>query len=297
MNAENSQGPVDFMIIGAAKSGTTSLAAQLAQHDQVFFSQPKEPTFFSHAGSDWRHQLDEYHARYFADAPRHTGDGRRVLLGEGSVSYSFFPNYAHTPQRLAEYNPELRLIYMMRDPVERFRSQFAFDAARGFLRAESVERAIMERPSLVYRGLYAKQIARYLEHFPREQLLLLTFEDYRADPLATLSEAARFLGLASDDLSYIDLSPKNVTRTRGYISPIGRRLEKHPLVLKAGPVIPQAVRTLVRRATTRRAAAKPELTAEQRGVLETLFAADVREVGEMLGRDLWWLRERPAAAE
>jgi len=112
---------VDFMMIGAQKSGTTSLAAQLAAHPQICFCREKEPAYF-HQVADWRAELDHYHALY---DPR---PGQ--LLGEASTHYTFFPQYRDTAARLYEYNPALKLIYIMRQPVDRIVSLYSHNFVR-----------------------------------------------------------------------------------------------------------------------------------------------------------------------
>ena len=98
------------MLIGAQKSGTTSLAQQLGAQPQICLSAEKEPAFFN-AGDDWRSGLDAYHG-LFTPAP-----GQLCL--EASTMYTFLPEFGGTHDRIHEYNPDVKLLYVMRDPVER----------------------------------------------------------------------------------------------------------------------------------------------------------------------------------
>ncbi len=100
---------VDFMIVSAQKCGTTSLASQLAQHPDICFSRTKEPDYFN-ANSDWQSRLVQYH-QLFDPQPEQ-------LCGEASTMYTFLPEYMDTHVRLHAYNSNLKLIYIMRDPVD-----------------------------------------------------------------------------------------------------------------------------------------------------------------------------------
>ena len=99
---------VDFMMIGAQKAGTTSLAAQLAAHPQICFCREKEPGYF-HKTDDWTAGLDQYHSLYSPTPGQ--------LCGEASTYYTFFPEFCETHKRLYDYNPALKLIYVVRQPV------------------------------------------------------------------------------------------------------------------------------------------------------------------------------------
>lgn len=192
---------VDFTIIGAQKSGTSSLAYQLARHPSVCFSRRKEPQFFS-TNEHWERSLPDYH-HLFGPAP-----GQR--RGEASTTYTFLPEYPETAARIHEYNPGMRLIYVMRNPVDRIRSHYRHRLLRNaFDGAPEVE--VLENPIYVNRSRYAMQVAPYLERFPCEQLLLLIFEEYIAAPRATLETVARFLGIPRDGFAGTPIQPQNVS--------------------------------------------------------------------------------------
>src|SRR3990172_564869 len=101
---------VDFMVIGAQKCATSTLARQLAYHPDICFSKPKEPAYFNRT-QNWQEGLEKYHQLY---SPV---EGR--ICGEASTMYSSLPEWQGTHSRLFAYNPELKLIYIMRLPVER----------------------------------------------------------------------------------------------------------------------------------------------------------------------------------
>jgi hypothetical protein len=135
---------IDFVIIGAQKCGTTSLAEQLAQHPQICFSRNKEPGYF-HQTEEWQAGLAKYHALF---TPR---NGQ--LCGEASTFYTFFPEWRATHKRLYAYNPNLKLIYIMRKPVERVISHYAHDLVRHSVQ-EPPELAVFKNPAYINRSRY-----------------------------------------------------------------------------------------------------------------------------------------------
>ena len=196
----------DFMIIGAQKSGTTSLAYQLAQHPALSICGQKEPHYFSKS-KDWQADLARYHKLF---SPQ---DGQ--LCFEASTSYSFLPEYPETAQRLRDYNPDLKLIYILRHPVERIRSHYLHRVRRGkVFRPPGAE--IRRNPIYLDRSRYATQIRPYLELFPAEHVLILIFEEYAADPQAAFGRVADLLGVSPAGFAAVDTAPKHVSRQHGF---------------------------------------------------------------------------------
>ena len=198
--------PPGFLVIGAQKSGTTALFRHLLAHPLVLPPLTKEVDYFSfkhHRGSGW------YRAHFPA---RRAGTW---LTFEASPSYMLHPL---APSRAAAFDPRLKLIAILRDPVERALSQHAMMSRTGREplgfeeaveaepeRLSGFEEAIVTAPdnarssarnhSYLRRGHYAKQIEAWLAHFPRENLLVLRTEDLRADGNRTMNRAFAFLGL------------------------------------------------------------------------------------------------------
>lgn len=190
---------VSFLIAGVQKGGTTALYDYLADYSDVALSRPKEVHFFDDETRDWRApDYAAYHAHF--PAP----DGRPC--GEATPIYLYWPN---SLERICAYNPAMRLILTLRDPVERAWSHWRMEYARGAEREpfawcirQGRQRLFDARPwghhrefSYVERGFYAEQLARLFALFPREQVVVLRAEDLRADPAATLGTVRRFLGL------------------------------------------------------------------------------------------------------
>jgi len=172
----------NFVVIGAQKSGTTSLWAYLQGHPEVYLSETKEPNFFTSdadaARRDWYEQLFE--------------GSTAKAVGEASTTYTMYPLATGVPARMAAMVPGARLVYVMRHPVERMRSAYRHRLARGSDH-RPIERALAEDSTYLDVSRYAMQLEQYLAHFPRSQLLLITAEDLRDHRAATLARVCSFI--------------------------------------------------------------------------------------------------------
>jgi hypothetical protein len=190
---------VTFLIAGVQKGGTTALYDHLADYPDVALSRVKEVHFFDDEGQDWsRPDYGAYEAQ-FAPAERRP-------CGEATPIYVY---WKHALGRIRAYNPAMRLILTLRDPVARAWSHWRMEYARGAEREpfawcirEGRQRLFDAEPwgwhrefSYVERGYYGEQLGQVFSLFPREQVLVLRAEDLRADPAATLASVRRFLGL------------------------------------------------------------------------------------------------------
>ena len=191
--------PVAFIIAGVQKGGTTALFDYLGEEPGLSLSRVKEVHFFDDEGQDWAApDYAAYHAQF---APF---DGRP--RGEATPIYAYWPG---SLERICAYSPAMKLIVVLRDPVQRAWSHWKMEYARGvethpfaWCIRQGRQRLFDAEPwgfhreiSYVERGFYGEQMARLLDLFPREQLLILRAEDLRADPGAALTQVRRFLGL------------------------------------------------------------------------------------------------------
>jgi hypothetical protein len=179
-----------FLVIGAMKAGTTSLYHYLRAHPEVFMPTIKEPEFFV-AGSN-RSKGIEWYRRLFAPAGTEA-----VALGEASTAYTKHPHFPGVPGRIAELIPDCRLIYVVRDPVQRIRSHYRMRVREGSEKAP-IERAVVQHATYLDYSRYADQVDQYLRCFPADQLLVITSEDLRDARLATTQRVYRFLGIDPD---------------------------------------------------------------------------------------------------
>lgn len=186
----------DFIIIGAMKSGTTSLFKYLIRHPRIFDSDWKEPQYFSR---DSKFNLGEkWYSDHFIDAR----DDQ--LIGEASTCYSRWPHYPHAAERIAKRLPNIRLIYLMRHPVERAYSHYGHIMQERLIRKEgkivTFEEALEEEKEIFDASLYMMQIERYLPLFPRDQFLFLTSDELKSSPASLLQQTQEFLGIEPIDL-------------------------------------------------------------------------------------------------
>lgn len=275
---------VDFMMIGAQKCGTTSIAAQLAAHPRICFCREKEPGYF-HKTEAWREGLDAYHALY---APR---PGQ--LLGEASTFYTFYPEFPDTHKRLHDYNPALKLIYVMRHPVERVISHYTHNRVRE-IDTRPPEVAVFADPAYVNRSRYGVQIRPYLELFGPENVLPLIFEQYTADQIATLHRIADFLGIDPAPFDETDTTPQHQSVGQPYLRSEALRSFTHSGVFqKMRGVVPASIRQPIRhRLLSNTIEEKPHFSAETKAALWRLLEDDVRTVEELLGERLdGWRRD------
>jgi len=192
---------VTFLIAGVQKGGTTALFDYLGDYPDIALPETKELHFFDDEAQDWaRPDYAAYHARFPDPAGR--------PCGEATPIYTYWPR---SLERISAYNPAMKLVVMLRDPVERAWSHWRMEYARGpethpfaWCIREGRQRLFAGEPwghhrefSYVERGFYGEQVERLLALFPRDQILFLRSDDLRADPEPALARTRDFLGLPS----------------------------------------------------------------------------------------------------
>ena len=174
----------DFVVIGAMKAGTTSLFHYLEAHPQIFMPSVKEADFFVEE-LNWSRGVDWYRRQF-------RGAGSALAVGEASPAYTKYPLYAGVPERMASVIPRARLIYLVRDPIERIRSHYEHCVMVG-TETRPIEEAVLEDARYLDCSRYGLQISRYLRHFPSEQVLIVRSEDLREQREETVRSIYRFL--------------------------------------------------------------------------------------------------------
>ncbi len=201
----------NFLIIGAGRSGTTGLAEGLKTHPSVFITEPKEPHYFALHGStvSFRGPGDAAtinrvavtdQGRYLALYP---SGSRYLCLGDGSVSTLFY--YDKSIPAILAMNPEMRLVVILREPVDRAYSAYQYMRARGFEPEPNFLDAIAQEPQRTRQGWhhlwhymamsrYADALAAFLSRFDAEQVGVWFYDDLASDYEGTVSEVLRFIG-------------------------------------------------------------------------------------------------------
>ena len=279
--------PPDFIIIGAMKCATSTLHAQLAQQAGVFMTTPKEPNFFSDdevyaRGAEW------YRSLFAGAAPA-------ALRGESSTHYTKRPTHPRTVERLLAYGAAPRLVYVMRDPIERLVSQYVHEWTENRVRG-SVDQAIDRLPRLVDYGRYAMQLAPWVEAMGRERILLCFFERLRDEPEAQLRRVCRFLGLPSEPAWAADLERDNVSGERLRKSPVRDAIVNAPgLAAIRKRLVPRGVRSRAKRLWQMRLRPAPSPDTIRR--LLEIYDEDLARLGAWTGLELTTERFALVAAQ
>lgn len=225
----------DFLIIGAMKAGTTALHHSLAQHPEVFMTYVKEPSLFLDK-SPWLQQNPYVKSAERMHRLMFRGYQGQKLVGESSTTYTEFPSLgAEAPENIARDAPDMKLIYIMRNPFARIVSHYLHCVQMGIY-SEPLTEVLKRDTTFLERSLYYSQIERYLKHFDREQLQLLFFEDFTKDPARTLREVCTFLGISENPVEHFNTKPRNETLVQKAVRTSNSRFEKPTYDALIGPI-------------------------------------------------------------
>ena len=176
----------NFIIIGAQKCGTTSLHYYLNLHPQISMSREKELNFFI-SQRNWPKGVDWYKSNFTRQTK---------ICGEASPNYTCHPAFSGVPERIYHVVPKVKLIYILRDPIDRIISHYIHRVAdRLELRTITEALADFNNNPYIRRSKYYMQLEQYLTYFPTSNILILTLEDLRRDCIQTLQQVFRFLNV------------------------------------------------------------------------------------------------------
>jgi len=264
----------DFIIVGAMKCGTSTLAAQLGAQPGAFMTDPKEPNYFS--DDDVFAQGAEWYGSLFAGAA--PGD----IRGEASTHYTKLPDRPKTLERLQAAGLSPRLVYMIRDPMARIVSHYIHEWSEGVL-SGTLEEALDSWPALVDYGRYGWQIEPYAEAFGADAICLTSLERLKAGPEAELARVGRFVGLGQTAWQD-ERAAENVSAERV------RRLPLHGLIVDSPAatalrraLVPKWVRTRIREA--RKMKGRPVIPEGRIRELHDIFAQDRERLARLFPGD------------
>ena len=180
-----------FLVVGATKAGTASLHGYLRRHREVFVHPRKDLRFFADE-REWRRGPGWYRDQFGAA-------GEAAAVGQVSNAYARHPVQTGVPERMAALVPDVRLVYLVREPFARLEAHYRrrFSAGHEW---RGPEEALRADPSYVAASLYGLQLAEYRRHFASEQILVLRCEALLADPQPHLARLAEHLGIAHDPI-------------------------------------------------------------------------------------------------
>lgn len=282
LEAEFGVGPT-FLVIGAARSGTTAITRFLGTHPDVFVTQPKEPHFFAFANAPVRFAGpgdDEKINRHIVSDParyaalyRHSEE--LPHRGDGSVSTLYF--HDRSIPTIERFAPGVKLVVLLRDPVERAYSSYLYLRSFGFERLRSFDEALAAEPERTaagwhhmwrYRALsnYLDQLRPFVEAFGRERLHVVRSDRLWMEPDATMAELLRFLEVEPFEFD----TSAQVNR-----SGIPRHRARHRIVRVARRS--RMVRAVAKVATSQRFREQLSVRQVQRPPLDPVLAAELRE--------------------
>jgi hypothetical protein len=273
----------DFLIIGAAKSGTTSLYHYLGEHPEIFVSPKKEPRFFAvlsdfekivgegpaqrRLWSDSVTTFEEYHALF--EGVRH-----EKAIGEASPIYLWSKE---APKNIKKYLPEAKLIAILRHPVDRAFSHYLHNLKIGLEKNTSFEAALADDVQRHYteyipQGMYFTLLSRYYDLFPPDQIKVLIFDDLVADPGNLMQSIFQFLDV---DDSFTGNFQRIHNASASSRSGIIKRLSRK--------ILPEA---LCRRNI------KPQISAHTANRLQNLYLEEISALQDLVGKNLTpWLKK------
>jgi hypothetical protein len=266
----------NLIVIGAGKTGTTSLHYYLRLHPQIFMSRVKELRYFEKnfgLGIEW-----------YQD---HFRPGRNHLVrGETSPQYTSYPHTSSIPERMHALIPDAKLLYVVRDPFARLLSHFVFMASDRQL--SDLNRALdpIETNPYVAESRQCWQLEQYLPYYPLTQILVIGAEDLRRARRPTLSKVFRFLGV-DDSFESADFDAElNVTEVaRRHRSPISRLINS-AAGLRPGRFVPPRIGLPIRNAALRlfsRPVSRPSIDPAIQQRLREIFVDDANRLRRLTG--------------
>lgn len=265
----------DFIIIGAMKCATSTLHEQLAMQPGFFMTEPKEPNFFSDDaiyvnGLGW-------YAELFSEVQA------GQLKGESSTHYSKLPTYPETINRLVSFCPDVKLIYVMRHPVDRLISHYIHEWTQGVIDCD-INKAVHAFPELVDYGRYSMQIEPYLSTFGAAAVQPLFAERLRCDPLGELQKVFSFLGVQDEPVWHQEIS-SNVSAERIRVCGWRDAIVDNPVARGfRRALVPKKIRTWIRGLWAMKE--RPSLSPESLRYVEEIFDRDLQKLGALLGVEL-----------
>ena len=229
-----------FVVIGSMKSGTTSLYQHLLAHPDIGMSRMKETDYFVPSmnlslGQKW------YDKQFPEDA---------AVTGEVSPNYTKHDAFPGVPEQIAAYAPEAKLIFLARDPVDRFVSQYKHALSMGHADVSPEDLLASDNGNhMLETSRYAAQLETFLKVFSRDQLLILDFKELVDDPQSVINEVTTFLGVAP--LTIGDIATNNDAQSIAAMPGFVQRFWRSKFMRRIDPLISRQMRDTARRLLSR----------------------------------------------
>jgi hypothetical protein len=175
----------NLIVIGAQKCGTSGLHYHLGLHPEISMSKPKELNYFI-AERNWPRGA-EWYKRHFNSTAR--------VRGEASPNYTAYPHHLGVPERMHSVVPDARLVFSVRDPLERIAAHWVHNYAKRREKGDLATTLTHPNTTYVIRSQYFMQLQQFLRHYQQEQVLVIDQAEMRADRLGTLRRVFEFVGV------------------------------------------------------------------------------------------------------
>jgi hypothetical protein len=288
--AERSGALPNLIVIGGLKCGTTSLHHYLSLHPQISMSRPKELNFFV-AELNWDLGPEWYASHFDRSAP---------VRGETSPHYTNLPRFAGVAERMRSLIPDARIVYMVRDPIDRMLSHYLHNLGAGYDSRPLSEALADPEGSYLTRSRYAMQVEPYLEAFGAERVAIVAREELLSERAESMRRLFELCGVDPDFVSAQFEREWETGSARAKESGGGFRIMDRAVRLPGLRALdrnfdrlPESLRWLVERLVHDPGAgeaAKPELSPELRARLEELLRDDVERIERIAGRSFGWLQ-------
>lgn len=295
----------DFLVIGAARAGTTALHGFLRQHPGIFMPARKEPNFFAYEGEELACEGPgaDYINNSIVDpaayAALFTGAPAEARLGEASPLYLYSER---APGRIKHHIPGAKMIVILRNPVDQAYSHFMYATKQCIENVSDFDKALTLEATRLDQGWqplfgysqfprYGEQLARYFELFPKDQFLIKRYEDYQADPDAFLRAVYDFIGVDPEFVPSMDdkVNAGGVPKNQAFQDFL---MKPNPVTKAVGLVVPQQTRLKIRDWMARKNMNAPDtLSSDARSILLERLSDDIRALEKLLDWDLSdWMR-------
>ena len=258
----------DFILIGAARAGTTWISKNLGEHPEIFIPRKKELHFFD---SQYPKGL-EFYESFFRNV------GTASAIGEATPAYLHVEPVA---ARIKEHLSDVKLIVSLRNPIDRLYSRYW--NARGHYsenKGLSFEEKLKQKPAFIAEGFYVDHLRRYLDLFPREQFLILLFDDLIADPAKFMARMYRYIGVSDDFASLLLGHQMNASADQ-------KLVVKSRSLFWAGKALRRVgCHNVARRLELKNVAKLPSMSSNTKGWLNDVYRDKNRQLEELIDRDL-----------
>jgi len=269
----------NFFIVGASKSGTTSLYEYLDKIPGIYMSRLKEPHYFHRSSFKLIARSISDKSEYLKLFKLAT---KEKAIGEASTSYLQDPESASL---IHEEVPDARIIIILRDPCQRIFSGYLMFKSGG-IEKRSFHQLITQNPEFLESGLYYSQVKQYLDIFGPKQVKVLIFEEFIKDPKTAIKEILEFLHVDSELPEIFEKIYNPYTVTRGKIPQ--KILASKTISRISDQLLPKSLKWKMKESILVKKVKKPDLKKEDSLILEKYYRNDVRKLQNLLKRKLPW---------